>query len=1033
LRHSTTEIATAVSGVLRALSICAPITFLDAPTALAQAVEPTAVTADIPAQPLAQALAAFAHQTGLQLVYISGVVDNKRSHAVSAGLSADVALARLLQGTGLKFESLTAHSARILAVARRPEATATQEETREVIVTATRREENLQDVPITMQVITGGQLQRLGVTTFNDLQKYTPNVTYSGNGPGTGNIFLRGLGSVGTGNQSQSTIAPFPNVALYLDDQAMQFPARNNDIYMADLERIEVLEGPQGTLFGGGAQAGAIRYITNKPKLDATTGDFSAGYGITAGGGPNITLSATLNLPLIADKLAVRAVIFYDRRGGYISNVPGTISFNLPSIYLTQTGICFPPYVTSGCNSPYVRLISPVANNANLVGPNTNPLTYGGFRLSGLYQFNDEWNLLIQQSYQQMHADGYFYGYPFDSNGNPLQPDQITAFTPAYTKDRYASTAWTLNGSFGDLKAVYAGSYMDRRIDGQQDYSNYMRSYGGTPYTCIGPGANFFNDGNFPQLAGKPLRCYAPVGTWRDIVQNEHQSHEFRVSINEESRVRGLAGAYWEKFVINDNFNWNNLGIPQCSPANLAIALAGGPDCLSAVGPLPGTHASDPSLRENMNNADGEDVQRGYKQYAFFASVDIDLIPKVLTLTGGTRHYHYDEFEEGSLWSELATSPLILDHLNGACTAVGACSGFPTCAAGGCSGFPINLGQSESGFRSRANLTWHITPDVMTYYTFSQGFRPGGFNRVTSLPGQAPQLHGAAPYCGRALTDPRCLPGGSLFGLDTSQFVEPAGYHSDNLINNELGFKSEFLDHRLLVNTSTYYMHWNDAQLLAFGLPGTCGCLTYVNGPSYTIKGVELQVAARVAQGLTLQGAGSWNSSNLTNVKCLRSAGVTPATPYNPTPAGQCITVILGEPYAAFGVLNTSPPFSPPLMFDLRARYDWSAGAYTSFAWVGASHIGAMRNEPAGFPEGNDAGQVLSYPPVGNKVLKYTIPAYTTFDATLGVVKDNWTAQLTGSNLSNSDAATNISAAQWIKATIPLRPRVLMLTMSYRF
>jgi hypothetical protein len=75
----------------------------------------------------------------------------------------------------------------------------------------------------------------------------------------------------------------------------------------------------------------------------------------------------------------------------------------------------------------------------------------------------------------------------------------------------------------------------------------------------------------------------------------------------------------------------------------------------------------------------------------------------------------------------------------------------------------------------------------------------------------------------------------------------------------------------------------------------------------------------------------------------------------------------------------------------------------------------------------------LSAAAVGNKVLKYTIPAYTTFDAALGVVKDNWTAQLTGSNLSNSDAATNISAAQWIKATtIPLRPRVLMPTISYR-
>ncbi len=192
-------------------------------------------------------------------------------------------------------------------------------------MTAQRRNESIQDVPITIQAITGDQLKSLNVSTFDDLLKYTPNVTFSGNGPGTGNIFMRGLSSGGSGNQSQSTTAPFPNVALYLDDQSMQFPARNNDVYMVDMERVEVLEGPQGTLFGGGAQAGAIRYITNKPKLDVTEGNVNAGYGWTAGGNPNSNANATINLPLIADTLAIRATIFNDSRGGYISNVPGTI------------------------------------------------------------------------------------------------------------------------------------------------------------------------------------------------------------------------------------------------------------------------------------------------------------------------------------------------------------------------------------------------------------------------------------------------------------------------------------------------------------------------------------------------------------------------------------------------------------------------------------------------------------------------------------------------------------------------------------
>src|SRR5579864_957261 len=275
--------------------------------------------------------------------------------------------------------------------------TASTEGVQEVVVTAQRRSENLQDVPITVQAITGDQLQKLNVVSFNDLLKYTPNVSFSGNGPGTGNIFMRGLGGVGSGNQSQTTTAPFPNVALYLDDQSMQFPARNNDVYLVDMERVEVLEGPQGTLFGGGAQAGVIRYITNKPKLNVTEGNVNASYGITAGGDPNSAVNATINLPLIEDALAVRATIFTDHHGGYISNVPGTI--RLPTRLCPAGATC------------------PAASNGPFVGSNQNTVNYQGFRLSALYQINPDWSLLIQQNYQSMQADGYWSEYPVSTSG----------------------------------------------------------------------------------------------------------------------------------------------------------------------------------------------------------------------------------------------------------------------------------------------------------------------------------------------------------------------------------------------------------------------------------------------------------------------------------------------------------------------------------------------------------------------------------------------------------------------------------------
>jgi iron complex outermembrane recepter protein len=833
----------------------------------------------------------------------------------------------------------------------------------EITVTAQRRTESIENVPITIQAVTGEQLRQLNVQTFDDLLKYTPNVTFSGNGPGQGNIFVRGLSTGGSGNQSQSTTAPFPNVAVYLDDQSMQFPARNNDVYLVDMERVEVLEGPQGTLFGGGAQAGAIRYITNKPKLDVTEGDVNAGYGTTAGGDPNSNVNATINLPIIPDTLAVRATVFNDHRGGYISNVPGTISF--PG--------------------------SPTASNSALVGSDLNTVTYTGMRLSALLKFNEDWNLLVQQNYQNMEQDGYFNDYPQAPNGSTLGNYQIVAFAPAYDKDKYESTSWTLNGQIGGLKAVYTGSYLDRKLEQQADYSNYLRSGGGQYYGCTGTGKGSLGG------ATTPLTCYAPVGDWDDSTQNTHQSHEIRVSTSDDNRLRGLAGAFWEEFMIKDQMDYNYLTIPQCDAANLAIALSGGPGCVSAVGPAIGSYATDPGLRENSHTAFGEDVKRGYRQAAVFTSIDFDIIPKVLTLTGGTRYYHYDEFEQGSQFG----TPTAANNIpNGACT-----------AAGGC-GFGINLNKTESGFRSRGNLTWHITPDTMVYYTYSQGFRPGGFNRTSSANG-IPVLASVAPYTAKDSA--------------SNQFNKPAGYDSDSLINNEIGLKSEFLDRRVQVNASAYVMHWNNVQLPLFD-PVHLGNTTFnINGPSFTIKGAELQVVARATEGLTIQGSGSYNHSEQSNAPCLPSNR---AVATNPTPLGTCITQINNAPYTnPYGVLGTTPAFSPLLQFNLRARYDWVIGEYKPFAMVGANHVGSMRNEPASFPDGN----TVCNPIPTTTLCQYTMAGYTTYDAALGVGKDNWTAQITGNNITNSDASLNTSSAQFIKSEVPLRPRVLTLQFGYKF
>jgi len=837
----------------------------------------------------------------------------------------------------------------------------------EVVVTAQRRTENLQNVPITIQAVTGDQLKQLNVVNMTELLKYTPNVSYSGNGPaGTGNIFMRGLSTGGGANQSQSTTAPFPNVSLYLDDQSMQFPARNNDVYMVDLERVEVLEGPQGTLFGGGSQAGAVRYITNKPKLNETGGNVNASYGVTAGGDPNSAANATFNLPLVAGKFALRGTFFTDSRGGYISNVGGAI------------------YIKDSTGKP----ISPETTNFDTQGTNTNTATYRGFRISGLYEFNDDWNALIQQNFQNLESHGYWAALPLDPNGNPLKPYQTMAFTPAFEKDKYQSTSWTVNGRIGDLKAIYTGSYLTRHIDGQEDYSNYSATLG-SYYSCSGGTTT----GAF-QNPAKPVTCDAPTGSWRDQARNTHESHELRVQTADDKRFRALVGAFYENFAIYDNQNYSYLGIPQCDPVNLAISQAGGQDCLAAVGPVPGYYAGDPGLRLNSHTAFGEDVHRGYKQTAFFGSFDFDLIPKTLTLTVGTRHYNYQEYEEGTEY--YSYSAPLLNKLNGTVNA----------------GFGINLKKSESGYKSRANLTWHVTPDFLAYYTFSQGFRPGGFNRTATTPdGSQVFLSAVAPF--------------SAGGSD-KQFNKPVGYDSDNLVNNEVGIKSEWLNHRLQVNASVYKMDWKKIQLALFD-PTHLGNTTFtINGPSYQVKGVELQFIARVTDSLTIQGSSSWNSSNQNETPCLES---NVDSPTNPTPLGQCIAQVNGKPFTnPYGAQNTSPAYSPPLQFNARARYDWDLVGYRAFWSVGLNYSAHYHTQPASFPSGDDPAQ-----PVNTTLLKYEIPNYTVYDGAIGVAKDSWTLQLTGNNLANNDAITTANSAQYVKAVVPLRPRVFTLQFGYKF
>ena len=261
----------------------------------------------------------------------------------------------------------------------------------EIIVTAQKRSESLQNVPISIQALSTRKLDQLNITSFNGYAQQLPSVTFQalGGTPGTNVVYMRGVASGGDGNHSGS----LPSVGVYLDEQPVTTIGGNLDVHIYDIARIESLSGPQGTLYGASSEAGTIRIITNKPDTTKFAGRIDTEINTVRKGGVGGKIEGMINVP-ISEIAALRVVGFYQRDAGFIDNVPGCRSF-------------IPEATSQACAAKAGGI---VVNNAAFVKKNYNDTETAGGRAALKVDLSSSWTATPSVIYQDTRSHGS-YGY----------------------------------------------------------------------------------------------------------------------------------------------------------------------------------------------------------------------------------------------------------------------------------------------------------------------------------------------------------------------------------------------------------------------------------------------------------------------------------------------------------------------------------------------------------------------------------------------------------------------------------------------
>ncbi len=485
---------------------------------------------------------------------------------------------RILSGKRLAMTPLAA--AVIAAITSVSPALAQEAMLEEVVVTAQKRTQSLQDVPISIQVLGNQQLEDLNVQGFGDYIAFLPTVSFQSSRPGVSQVYMRGIASGGDGNHSGS----MPSVGIYLDEQPVTTINHLLDMHMYDIARIETLAGPQGTFFGASSQAGTLRIITNKPVL----GEFQAGIDVALNsvqhGDVGYTFEGFANIP-VSDNAALRLVAWHKEEAGYIDNVPGTLTIRgTPSFF---------------------------KDNADLVEEDFNESTISGMRAMLKIDLNENWTVTPGLIYQEQESSGTWMHDPED-----VGDLEVKRFWPDFYDDEWHQASVTVEGGIGDLNLVYAGTALKRETDVQEDYigyAQYLQNYYAYYGTCYHHSSESTYDN------------YICTDADQYVTRDEtfkRQSHEIRLQSSQDGRFRWTAGLFYQRQEHDFDLRWNTPGM----------------DPLGGGGIWPPTP---PSVVGDASVSWQTDQLRIDRDRAFFGEVEYDLTEQ-LTLVGGYRRFEYE-------------------------------------------------------------------------------------------------------------------------------------------------------------------------------------------------------------------------------------------------------------------------------------------------------------------------------------------------------------------------------------------------------